>query len=313
MYIGQRPGRRSAAWGTVRGLTAAGLLAGLVATGCGAAEENSSNQTGAPTTTGTVGETVRTSTISAGPTSGPSSSGSGSGSGSSETPDNELAWAPFGPDDPKFPTPGWDVYYYFLEHNCQSLQNDVQTPDAGFGNLYRAAVAVCRAAVDGEQDQWSVASAAFADRGAGAAIGPSGCVDETISAMIQTLLAWHDQHPGRQPSLTFPKTSDGRTACSRDNNSIAGPVPDSTTDSTTTSSTESTTSSTTTTDHNHDDAPRFNKCRFHRLSGVQRANCQRTDLSSSSTTMLPLRRLQPSLSRKRRPPDSPSNRRPVVR
>ena len=69
--------------------------------------------------------------------------------------------------------------------------------------------------------------------------------------MVQTLLAWHDQHPGRQPSLTFPKTSDGRTACSRDNNSIAGPLPDSTTESTTTSSTESDH----VIDHDHNYAP----------------------------------------------------------
>ena len=137
----------------------AGLLtAALALNGCGAANENSSTETTSGTTVGRG-----TSTSHSG-----SSSASGSGSGSSGSPDNGLAWVPFGPDDPKFPTPGWDVYYYFLEHNCQSLQNDVQTPDAGFGNLYRAAVAVCRAAVDGEQDQWSVASAAFADRGAGA-------------------------------------------------------------------------------------------------------------------------------------------------
>jgi hypothetical protein len=236
--------------GAVRGLTAAGLLTGLVVTGCGAADETSPDETGTASTTGTVTNTVRTSTVSSGTTSG--SSHVGSGSGSSESPDSGLAWAPFGPDDPKFPTPGWDVYYYFLQHNCQSLQNDVQTPDAGFSSLYKAAVAVCRAAVDGELDQWSVASAAFADRGAGAAIGPASCVDETVSSMIQTLLTWQDQHPGKQPSLTFPNTADGRTVCSRDNNSIAGPTPDSTTESTTdsttaSSSTESTTSSTTTT------------------------------------------------------------------
>ncbi len=238
MHIGRCTGRRGRASGAALRLTATALIVGLLSTGCGVAEENSTDKIGASTTTDTLGETVRTSTTTSGTSSG--TAGAGSDTTSPGSPDSGLAWVPFGPDDPKFPTPGWDVYYYFLEHNCQSLQNDVQTPDAGFGNLYKAAVAACRAAVDDEQDQWAVASTAFADRGADAAIGPADCVDETISTMVETLLAWHDQHPGEQPALTFPNTADGRTACSRDNNSIAGPPADSTTDSTTDSSETST-------------------------------------------------------------------------
>jgi hypothetical protein len=222
-------------------LAGAGLLtAALALNGCGAATENSSTVT----TSGTVIETTGTSPSPSASSPGPS--GSGSGSGSAGSPDTGLAWVPFGPDDPKFPTPGWDVYYYFLAHDCGSLQSSVQTPGDGFGNLYKAAVAVCRAAVDGEQSQWSVASEAFADRGDGVLIGPASCVDDTIASMVSTLLDWHQTHPGRQPDLTFPRTADGRTACSRDNNEIAGPDDDSS-ESSTTSPTESTESSTTTT------------------------------------------------------------------
>ena len=134
-------------------LAGAGLLtAALALNGCGAATENSSTVS----TSGTVIETTGTSPSPSASSPGPS--GSGSGSGSSGSPDTGLAWVPFGPDDPKFPTPGWDVYYYFLAHDCGSLQSSVQTPGDGFGNLYKAAVAVCRAAVDGDQSQWSVAS-----------------------------------------------------------------------------------------------------------------------------------------------------------
>ena len=122
----------------------AGLLtAALALNGCGAANENSSTETTSGTTVGTG-----TSTSHSG-----SSSASGSSSESSGSADTGLAWVPFGPDDPKFPTPGWDVYYYFLAHDCGSLQGSVQTPNDGFGNLYNAAVAVFRAAVDGEQSQ----------------------------------------------------------------------------------------------------------------------------------------------------------------
>ena len=146
---------------------------------------------------------------------------------------------------------------------------------------------------------------AFADRGDGVVIGPASCVDDTIASMVSTLLAWHEKHPGQQPDLTFPQTADGRTACSRDNNKIAGP--DDSSESSTTSPTESTESSTTTTSET------ATTTTARRLRRGQRPNCQRTDLSSSSTMMLPLRRLHPSLSRKSRPPDSPSSRSPVVR
>ncbi|SKW12683.1 Uncharacterised protein [Mycobacteroides abscessus subsp. massiliense] len=78
---------------------------------------------------------------------------------------------------------------------------------------------VCRAAVNGEESQWDVAATAFAARGTGLEIGPAQCVDDTIAAMVSKLLAWHEQNPGRQPELTFPQT-DGRTACSKDNNSF---------------------------------------------------------------------------------------------
>jgi tetratricopeptide (TPR) repeat protein len=54
---------------------------------------------------------------------------------------------PFGPDDPDFPTPGWDVYYYFLKHDCQNLQGSAQQPVDGFSPLYDAAVASAERAI----------------------------------------------------------------------------------------------------------------------------------------------------------------------
>ncbi|MGC7229093.1 hypothetical protein RBA36_22590, partial [Mycobacteroides abscessus subsp. abscessus] len=100
---------------------------------------------------------------------GGSHEGTGGGSTSGKKPkDDGLAWGPYGPKDPAFPTPGWDVYVYFLKHDCDSLKN-VQNPS---GNLYDAAVGVCRAAVNGEESQWDAAVNAFAARGAGIEISP---------------------------------------------------------------------------------------------------------------------------------------------
>jgi hypothetical protein len=226
----------------------AALATGLLVAGCGGTARNSTESThDAVTTTPAVSGTVSTSSP-AGATQSPSatSSPAGSASSSEKSDDDELAWAPFGPGDPKFPTPGWDVYYYFLAHDCNALQNNVQTPDDGFGNLYEAAVAVCLAAVDGQQDQWKVASEAFADRAGGAAIGPADCVDKTIATMTSTLLKWHDANPAGKPRLTFPRTADGRTACSRDNNSVVIGDEGSETTSTTTTTEDTTTTTSST-------------------------------------------------------------------
>ncbi|GAB5902335.1 hypothetical protein [Mycobacteroides chelonae] len=208
------------------------VLVGSLLVACGGAGE---------TATRTVTQTVTDQTTITHEGGGShESTGGGGSSTSGKTPkDDGLAWVPYGPKDPAFPTPGWDVYVYFLKHDCDSLKN-VQKPE---GNLYEAAVGVCRAAVNGEESQWDVAATAFAARGTGVEIGPAQCVDDTIAAMVSKLLAWHEANPGRQPELTYPQT-DGRTACSKDNNSF---VPPNETDSSTTSSTTpSTTSSSTT-------------------------------------------------------------------
>ncbi|ALR11412.1 hypothetical protein MYCSP_07990 [Mycobacteroides saopaulense] len=221
------------------------MLAAVLLVACGGTGE---------TVTRTVTQTVTDQTTITHQDGGSHGNAGGSESTPGRTPkDDGLAWVPYGPKDPAFPTPGWDVYVYFLKHDCDSLKN-VQNPT---GNLYEAAVGVCRAAVNGEASQWDAAAKAFAARGAGIEIGPAQCVDDTIAAMVTTLLAWHDENPGRRPELTFPQT-DGRTACSKDNNSFVPPDENgdttssptsSTTSSTTTSSTTSstTTSSTTTT------------------------------------------------------------------
>lgn len=204
------------------------ISASLAVSGCGGRTQTSSGGSG---TSSSIGTQASTSTAS----------GSTQSSSRSTEPDDELAWVPFGPDDPAYPTPGWDAYYYFLAHDCDKLSNDVQSKS---GHLYESAVAVCYAAVDGQQSQWDVAAKAFKARTAADAIGPAPCVDDTIANMVSALLTWHDSHPGRQPHLTFPQTANRRTACSHDHNSVQ-PEP-STTESATTTTTRSTTTATTT-------------------------------------------------------------------
>ncbi|MUM16044.1 hypothetical protein FZI91_12205 [Mycobacterium sp. CBMA271] len=221
--------------GRLRRSMVCAVFAGVLVAACGGAGE---------TVTHTVTHTVTDQTTVTRDGGSHGSTGGDDSSSPAKTPkDDGLAWVPYGPKDPAFPTPGWDVYVYFVKHDCESLKN-VQKPE---GKLYDAALAACRAAVNGEQSQWDVAATAFAARGAGTEIGPVQCVDDTIAAMVTKLLAWHDEHPGSQPELSFPQTG-GRTACSRDNNSFVPPdETDSTTTSSTTSSTVTTTSSTTTT------------------------------------------------------------------
>lgn len=118
------------------------VFVGSLLVACGGAGE---------TVTRTVTQTVTDQTTITHDGGGSHESAGGGGSSTSgKTPkDDGLAWVPYGPKDPAFPTPGWDVYVYFLKHDCDSLKN-VQKPE---GNLYDAAVGVCRAAVNGEESQ----------------------------------------------------------------------------------------------------------------------------------------------------------------
>jgi hypothetical protein len=231
MHGGKRRVPDIAGQGALHRVAIVALIAvGLAVSACGGATQPSS--TGS-TTSSSTGAQPSTSTTSGSTQSSTGATGS----------DDELAWVPFGPDDPAFPTPGWDVYYYFLAHDCDSLRDKVQNKT---GHLYESAVAVCYAAVDGQQSQWDVTAKAFKARTSADAIGPAQCVDDTIARMVATLLAWHDSHPGRQPHLTFPQTANRRTACSRDHNSVQPQPTESTTTTTSPSSTTATTTSATT-------------------------------------------------------------------
>jgi hypothetical protein len=133
-------------------MVALALVVGLVA-GCSGSGSPTTNSSGGGDSSG-----------------GGSSGGGGSGGG--------FAWAPFGPDDPQIPTPGWPAYNPFADGNCSKLRKNLDS----LGAFGKAMVAVCAAAIEGRQDQWEVAEKAFA---AGDA---SSLADDCLAKKVTGLL-----------------------------------------------------------------------------------------------------------------------------
>ncbi|MPZ74713.1 MAG: hypothetical protein GEU74_16120 [Nitriliruptorales bacterium] len=118
-----------------------------------------------------------------------------------------LSWVPFGPSDPDIPTPSWPAYNAFASGDCAALESYTAEQDVGaFG---RAMVAVCAAAVDGQQEQWDeVAALAGADPSTLA----NDCLAEQVSALIDRALDWHERNPDQSPDVQFVRVA-GQTNC----------------------------------------------------------------------------------------------------
>jgi hypothetical protein len=127
--------------------------------------------------------------------------------------DDGLAWVPFGPKDPTFPTPTWPTYNSFAEGKCSKLRDYLTTDGAGIAqsDLARAMVAVCAAAIEGQQDQWSVAEA---HAGADLSGIHDDCLGAAVKELLDRALAWHKQHPGRTPVVQIQRV-EGRTECGK--------------------------------------------------------------------------------------------------
>lgn len=70
-------------------------------------------------------------------------------------------------------------------------------------------VAVCAAAVGGQQDQWEVAQALA---GSSSASLGNDCLAGVVRALFDRALAWHAANPGQEPAVRFQRVSD-RTEC----------------------------------------------------------------------------------------------------
>jgi hypothetical protein len=168
--------------------------------------------------------------------------GGGSQGGGGGGQDEELAWVPFGPSDPTFPTPAWPLYRELADGNCSTLQANL-TNGNGTGEFGTAMLALCLAAVEGHQDQWAVAKAAA---GADASKLGNDCVAAVVKDLLDRALAWHDRHPGATPTVRFHRLS-GQTECGRqDSQTTEETTPGSESTADTGSSSSDTTADTTT-------------------------------------------------------------------
>ena len=141
---------------------------------------------------------------------GGGSQGGGSQGGAGGGQGEELAWVPFGPSDPTFPTPSWPVYRAFANGDCSALQDYLSSPEGesvdGFG---QAMLAVCQAAVEGRQDRWEAAKAAA---GADPSTLANDCLATVVKDLLDRALAWHERNPGAKPTVRFQRLT-GQTDC----------------------------------------------------------------------------------------------------
>jgi hypothetical protein len=80
------------------------------------------------------------------------------------------------------------------------------------GPFGQAMAAVCQAAVEGRQDQWSVA--ADLAKGADPSTLANDCLAALVTDLLQRALAWHERHPGARPTVRFQRLT-GQTDCGR--------------------------------------------------------------------------------------------------
>lgn len=180
----------------------ASMLAVVLTAGCGGSEGNDSSSQddggATPTDSGQAN------------TAGPDDSDGTDGGGS----DDGIAWAPFGPDDPEFPDPGiWPMYRLFAEGKCSALRDYVEGIESNGGeSAYdRAVVAVCRAAVDGSEEQWATAEELL---GTDPAPWGHDCLGPLVTGVMERAIAWHKEHPGQKPTVQFQRV-EGKTECGR--------------------------------------------------------------------------------------------------
>ena len=154
--------------------------------------------------------------------------------GNVESGDDGLAWVPFGPKDPTFPTPSWPAYNAFAEGKCAQLQDYLNSDDgAGLAesDLALAMVAVCKAAFLGQQEQWDVAE----EHEAGDSGIQNGCLDAAVKELMERALAWHEQNPGKTPVVQIQRAEE-QTECGKQSTEVdvdpppaESPSPDETT------------------------------------------------------------------------------------
>jgi hypothetical protein len=199
--------RRSKRRGRIGLAVVLALILGLLA-GCGGSDSGGASSDGIGTSSGGGGNPSggggNTPSGGGNTPSGGGNTPSGGGntpSGGGKPSDDGFDWAPWGPADPGDPPP-YDWYGSLERRQCEALQ---ATDD----DVWRALAAVCAAAIDGDQSQWTVAKTLAAN---GGTHDPTSCLERAARALLQRALAWHERNPGRQPTVRFP-VAGSSTAC----------------------------------------------------------------------------------------------------
>jgi len=185
-----------------------------VVSACGRADGDEGGNPGATSSTSTDGSgstATATSTQTTTSTSTSTSTSTGSStSTSSSTTNSGFCWALQGPADPDDP-PDSSWYAVMQEAgngNCSRLRSEV--PGQGSGGpppaLWRALAAVCAAAVEGDESQWTTAE----EEATG--VHASGCLERAALDLLERALAWHQENPDRTPRVTVPGKA-ATTAC----------------------------------------------------------------------------------------------------
>jgi hypothetical protein len=180
--------------------------------GCGGSGSSTDSSTGGSSSTdggnsGGASSGGEPSSNGGGSSNGDGSSNGGGGSGGGGSGDG-IDWVPFGPNDPKSPTPGWPVYNAFAAGDCPALRSVPDTDSVG--DLGAAMKAVCAAAIEGQADQWEVAERSLAGGGSLA----NSCLDPLVRNLLERALAWHHNHPGKQPQARKRQVA-GMTECGK--------------------------------------------------------------------------------------------------
>lgn len=118
--------------------------------------------------------------------------------GGSASSDDGFAWLPFGPAAPSSPPPF--QWYGELERG--------QCSGTGSG-VWAALIAVCRAAINGDQTQWAVAANTDMSGGSG---GPGDCLAQAGRTTVHRALTWHQRHPDARPIVRMAAPGEP-TAC----------------------------------------------------------------------------------------------------
>jgi hypothetical protein len=192
----------------VLGLLLVMLLGLLVSCGRAPTDSPSTDDNGSVSSTSSAAGDSDAADSDAGANNGGGTGSGGNGGGGGRSGDDKgVAWVPFGPQDPSFPTPTWPVYNAFASGDCSRLASVLPSNDVGdYGQLM---LAVCQAAIDGQSDKWDTAES-LADADAGS-LG-NGCVEPLVQGAVERALTWHRDHPDLAPRVELHPTGD-QTEC----------------------------------------------------------------------------------------------------